>query len=60
MDEETRLRSLVQWYSQQLQGATHQLGQMAVENAALKQQLQEQAEGRGEDDAKVHSGAETG
>lgn len=53
MDEETRLRSLVQWYSAQLQGATHQLGQALVENAFLKEKLKEVA------DEKVSAGTQT-
>jgi hypothetical protein len=60
MDEVTRLRGIVQWYSTNLQGATLQIAQLSVENAALKNQVQKQAEKEGETDAQIHSGAETG
>jgi hypothetical protein len=61
MDEQERLRRLVQWYSAQLQGITLQLAQTQVENQMLKEQMQKRAEKEGGgDDAEVHSGAETG
>lgn len=61
MDETKRLRSLVQWYSTQLQGITLQLAQTQVENAALKEQLQSQAERKAEEaDAEVSAGPEAG
>lgn len=61
MDEVTRLKSLVQWYSANLQGATLQIAQLSVENSALKEQLQKRAEKEGGgDDAEIHTGAETG